>query len=525
MPRTPIIAFSGNFFFQMPEYNNDPKGEKINFDPAEDLNTVKAFAGSDPADYFRFRFQGCKVTSITWSDGKRSAADDVLIGRPMDLTGFMVDISPSAICAVIYAGRIDLGGLASGTMTPAFQSDLRLNVRPKGFGDVTAAAHYEADITVEKKGATNSPALDSLCEESRLEIVFQLNRYTDAIDSSGQVQPRGLIGDIYGFIRRKAPEKAANGVRLKNRRFVAHPDIGKSPAIEKSFLTDTGGTPLMRISDIDGYYDIDVDAKSVVVRPLDFIPFLDFDYSTPTSVGIVKQYIIYAAAGGTKIDLKSFLGVHEEMLATGGAIVLDLSDHKGDLATLSLGVDVMTPNDERLQLMIETEWDIELNSPRGLKLASKAVQRIGATVYRNNLPVGNVPTSTRSRNDGRSPTVADIQPVNGGMSAADGLVEFDITAKDLMNLGNVPDPVTNQVINRVPLDRQYGSTVYVAIPNPLRRTVAKTEEIEICVRVLPVFDVASIAGPCSFQRDVEPMFGYYTRFFPWIHTLSALLQP
>jgi hypothetical protein len=518
MPRTPIIAFSGNFFFQMPEYNNDPKGQQVGFDPGKDLNAVKAFAGSDPADYFRFKFDDCKVTSIAWSDGKQSALDDELIGRPVNLTGFMVDVSPSAICAVIYAGRIDLGGAASGAMAAAFQSDLRLNVRPQGFGDVTAAAHYVADITLKKQGMTNSPALDSLCAESRLEIVLQLNRYTDAVDSSGQVQPRGLIGDVYGFIRRKGPNKTANGARLKNRRFVAHPEIGKCPAIEEAFLTSTGGTPLIRITDIDGYYDIDRDAKSLVVRPLDFIPFLDFNYSTPTSAGVVKQYMVYAVIDGSKTDIKSFFGTHEEMLATGGAIVVDLSERQGDLATLSLGVDVITLSDERYPLMIETEWDLELNSPRGLKLASRAVQRIGVTVYRNNLPVGGIQSSSRSRNDGRSPTVADIQPVNGGISAADGLVEFDITAKDLMNLGNAADPVTGQVINRVPLDRQYGNAVYVAIPNPLRRTAAKTEEVEICVRVLLVFDVASIAGRCSFQRDVEPMFGYYIRFFPWLHS-------
>jgi hypothetical protein len=98
------------------------------------------------------------------------------------------------------------------------------------------------------------------------------------------------------------------------------------------------------------------------------------------------------------------------------------------------------------------------------------------------------------------------------------VVEFDIAAKDLMNLAGILDPVTGQPINQAPLDRQYGSHVYVSIPNPLRRAMPKIEEVEICVRVLLVFDAASIIGPCSFQRDVAPMYGYYTRFFPWIHT-------
>jgi hypothetical protein len=289
-------------------------------------------------------------------------------------------------------------------------------VRPKGFGDVTAAAHYVADLTLKEEGAGKSAALDSLCAEENLEIVFQLNRYTDATDDSGQLQPNGLIGDVYGVIRRKAKSYAANGARLKNRRFVAHPDIGKSPLIEKTFLTDTGGTRLMRITDIDGYYDLDDEAKLLMVRPLDFIPFLDFAHTTPTSAGIVKQYIVYSTGGGAKSDLGSFVGTREEMLATGGVIAIDLSSRQGDMAGLSLAVDVVTPSGQRCPLMTETEWDLELiNSPRGLRLGSKAVQRVAARVYRSNLPAANVQTTTRANNDGRSPTVADILPINGGI--------------------------------------------------------------------------------------------------------------
>src|SRR4051794_31391365 len=109
MASTPVIAFSGRFFFQMPEYNNSPKLPGVAFDPNLTLDDIKPIAGSDPADYFRFRLQNCAVTAITWSDGKEEPSDAELIGQPVELTGFMVDISPSAICAVIYAGRLRLG--------------------------------------------------------------------------------------------------------------------------------------------------------------------------------------------------------------------------------------------------------------------------------------------------------------------------------------------------------------------------------------------------------------------------------
>jgi hypothetical protein len=138
---------------------------------------------------------------------------------------------------------------------------------------------------------------------------------------------------------------------------------------------------------------------------------------------------------------------------------------------------------------------------------------------KSGLPVGKS-SAYSSRNqraycdDGRSPTVATA--TGSAITDKDGLVAFTVNAADLDDLKGIIDPVTNAPMVKAPLDRQYGSTILITIPNPLRRS--NIEQLELCVRVLPKIALERIPAPISYSKDIEPYLGYHQRFFPWLHT-------
>lgn len=176
----PTAHFSGKFHFQMPGYNNSPRNLGLSFDPAVPKDNVMNTCECDPARYFEFRVD-CQIASITYRDGTSSAdaASDPAVGKSVALTGFLVDISPSAICAVLHAGRLTVDGILAGTVPPAFQSDLRLCVRPEGFGDESAAAHFTVNVPVKPAGAAlASRFFAELGVIDNIELHFHLNRYT-----------------------------------------------------------------------------------------------------------------------------------------------------------------------------------------------------------------------------------------------------------------------------------------------------------------------------------------------------------
>ena len=383
MFKLPIAHFSGKFHFQMPGYNNDPRNPGLPFDTAAPKDQVMNTCECDPAGYFEFLLD-CRIMSITYQDGvvATDSRGDPAIGQQLALTGLLVDVSPSAICAVLHAGQITVGTFLTGQVPPAFQSDLRLCVRPEGFGDESAAAHYTVRVPV-NLNSTGLPSrlLSELGIVNEIELHFHLNRYT-RLDNMTAPPTARLSGDVYGYFRGLGPQ-VLNAQKVDNRRLVAHPELPKSPEIERVFLTNTGSTPLMRITDIDGYYDINTETKMLAIRYLNFIPFLDRNYTTPTSAATVKEYLVYLT-GPNEIAIGRFVGDHPEMVRSGGIVVFSLPAADVDGDEFRLCVDAVTGDGMRHKLMMESEWDIELLSNRGLTLASAESTHVDAVVYFRN---------------------------------------------------------------------------------------------------------------------------------------------
>jgi hypothetical protein len=516
---TPILHFHGHFRFHMPEYNNDPTNPGVRFDPNIDARDVRGLCGCDPARYYEFSFYDARVTQITHAGAESVTAGDPVIGRSVELSGFLPDVSPSAIGAQLYAARLRVDRLVAATLQKATQSDLRLNIRPLGFTDETAGAHFSTAADVGQwLDPGGSRAFAELRDIRELEVAFHLNHYT-RLDHPGGPAEAKLTGDVYGYLRPRAFAGDAEGTpRHMGRRLVAHPRLAESPALERIFLRSTGGTPFMRITDIDGTYDLLLEDRMIVLRQLDFVPLLDRDYTTPTSANVVDHYVVSFEGAGTAREVGRFRGDHAEMMRSGGLLAFPLAEEVTDYEGLVLSVAAAKEGSTQ-PVMLESEWDLVLETDRGVKLSSGSTAEVVARVYRRQRPVAGHPVRLRTQEvNRRSPIVARLEGAEASTDEA-GRVTVTVRAVDLAAADGLLDPVTQQPYDQLPWDRYYGNYVYLSIDNPLRRTDPPVEEAEIAVRV--VHSAPEPTGAPSFERDVRPLFSYYVRYLPWLHTIQS----
>ena len=539
-----ILHFYGRFIFQMPEYNNDPAGD-ASTDPDAKFNQdlhdeeVYQICGCNPANYFEFIFRNVRINQITYSDGISAIEGDSIIGQRIRLNGIMTDVSPSAPVGQIFAASMKIGNLLSGKLRKAIQSDIRTNVRPRNINDPydqeNAGAHFETilDLT-DKTSPEESRFLNEIGDVTQLEFYMHTNRYTIWNTKNGYPQDR-LNGDVYGYIRTIEPQTDNNGLRMRGRRLVAHPDMkDASKEVAQLFL---GTTPLTRNTDIDGTYDISKANRLLMLRYLDFVPLLDRDHKTPTTEGIVKEYLVSFTNKQTqdRIEVGSFKGDHSEMKKTGGLVVFKLSNDVLNRNDLMIVVDVIR-DDKKIPLMIETEWDLVLESERGLTIPSGHTADVTALVYHLNRPAHNCSVRLLVQPSGemlfyrrrsrRSPIVAKWQDKKEKLiTDMDGRVNATVEAIDLENSQELYDPIKEKnVKGELDWDRYYGNYVYMEINNDLRVFQYRAvEQIEISVRVLHVIKNLDSTPPnrMTFEDYIFPkLLKYYVRYFPWLHTFQ-----
>jgi hypothetical protein len=482
------------------------------------------------------------TATVPNTNSNNNVKKDSILGQKIRLNGIMMDVSPSAIGGQLFAATMKVGNLLSGKLRKAMQSDLRTNIRPLNstnpFDQENVGAHLKLYSTFDKTTPESSRFLRELGDLTQLEFYMHTNRYTIWNTTSGYPKDR-LNGDVYGYIRPVESTVDNNGVRIKGRRLIAHHDVkNSSEEIAHTFL---GATPLTRTTDIDGTYDILKTNCLLLMRYLDFIPQLDRDYNTPTNKGIVKEYIVFFTDRqntGYRIELGRFIGDYAEMKRTGGILVLKIPTEVSDRDDLVLEVDVVPhDNGKGVPLMVESEWDIVLESERGLTLTSEQTADIIATIYHLNQPARNCPVRLLVQPSGemyfdrrrsrRSPIVAkwknDKEKLTTGV---DGKIAATVQAIDLENSPEVFDPVENKYVKgELRWDRYYGNYVYMEINNNLRKfQYSAVEQIEIPVRVLHlVKNLDSIStNEITFKNYIFPkLLKYYVRYFPWLHTIET----
>lgn len=533
----------------MPEYNNKPTNDvmtdsKAQFNSSKHEEDVYEICGCDPAHYFEFTFRSVKVNQVTYQDGSTAANGDSILGQRIRLNGIMTDVSPSAVGAQLFAATMKVGNLLSGKLQKAIQSDLRTNIRPLDSTDPydqeNVGAHFETVIDLtDKTSPAGSRFLRELGDVTQLEFYMHTNRYTIWNSESGHSNDR-LNGDVYGYIRPIQPMIDNNGIRIKGRRLIAHPQMkAKSERIASAFL---GTTPLTRNTDIDGTYDIFKTNYLLSIHYLDFIPQLDRDHNTPTDKGIIREYVLNFidkdAGKEGRIEVGRFKGSYAEMKLTGGIcsfkIPIEVQSRCDDMV---VEIEAVQDNEERIPLMIESEWDCMLESERGLTLASGHSTEVITRVYQRNRPAYNCPVRLLVQPSGdkffyrragrRSPIVARWKDDQGQLvTDLDGRIKATVEAIDLENSNEIFDPVSNKYVKgELDWDRYYGNYIYMEINNDLRRFQYRAvEQIEIPVRVLHVVkNLNSIPSmEITFKDYIFPqLLKYYVRYFPWLHTFES----
>jgi hypothetical protein len=551
-----MLHFHGRFIFQMPRYNNNPASDattdtKARFNPALHGEEVYEICGCNPEHYFEFLFRNVRVNQVTYRDGtiatltNNNIQEDSILGQRIRLNGIMTDVSPSAVGAQLFAATMKVGNLLSGKLRKAVQSDLRTNIRPLNsmdpFSAENASAHFETILDLsDKTSPEGSRFLTELGNLTQLEFYMHTNRYTFWITRTGYAEDR-LNGDVYGYIRPVEPIIDNNGVRIKGRRLIAHPDVeDSSEQIARIFL---GAIPLTRNTDIDGTYDILKANRLLLIRYLDFVPQLDRDYNTPTDKGIVKEYIVFFTnkqKAGYRIEVGRFKGDYAEMKRSGGILVFKIpTDVPVNREDLVVAIYVVPSDNEKkdVPLMRESEWDIVLESERGLTLTSEQTADIIAKVYHMNQPAHNCSVRLliqssgemmhfNARSNRSSPIVAKWKDDKEKLTTdVDGKVTATVQAIDLENSPEVFDPVEKRYVKgELRWDRYYGNYVYMEINNDMRNFQYRAvEQIEIPVRVLhKVKNLDSISTKdITFKNYLFPkLLKYYVRYFPWLHTLE-----
>ena len=511
----PILHFSGKFRFAMPGYNNHPSRGAVAFDPDKPKKEVVALCQCDPSRYFEL---GVEAVSRQVSDrgGATVTTGDPALGLPIRLSGLFPDVSPSAVCSQLHAGRLTVGGsaLVAG-VRKSCQSLVRLNVRSEGFSDETVAGHLDALVDISAlRGPTGSRFFSELGEADVLQLYLHLNRF-NRVDARPPEEP--LTGQVFGYLCPADRQADADMGLLRRRKLVAHPGLPDQGWAFDTYLAapaPTGPYPPHWI-DIEGFYELVAGGRTLALHYLDFVPYLDRQRSTPQ----VDHYVVRWQSSTTTVELGRFSGTHEEMARTAGLVLLPLPAGVDPANGGTLEVHAVRGG-EHLPLVAETAWDLVLEGDRGLTLPSAGAAAVSARVYHRNRPVPGHPVRlVGEAANRRSPIVARFTREQL-LTDDSGRVQVTVQASDLTAMGGVPDPVAGGVAGSLPWDRYYGNFLYLKIDNPLRRNPWRqeaTEVLELAVRVLHKVEPDDIPAQPSFERDVKPLFAYMVRYFPWLH--------
>ena len=283
----PLIHFSGNFKYQLAYFNNEPKNDarkpgsydlqlndenlKVKFDSSLSPDEIHQRLLCDPTKYFEFEFSEVYVKRITYDDGSSTDKDgiqDPIIGQRVMLKCMLVDVSPHLERGQFFAGEFRVVDAMIGKTDRALQSEVYTNIRSKDSrGFFTAAAHFETTLSevyhlygpsISKE---NSRCLKEITDVlTNLKMYFHVSRYDVSRNA----------GDVYGYISRVVPEANNEGVLLNDRPLIADSDL--SPEVYNDFQLP---------EPIVGSYDILDKERLIVLRYLDFMPFIDRNYHTP----------------------------------------------------------------------------------------------------------------------------------------------------------------------------------------------------------------------------------------------------
>lgn len=513
MARTgPMLHFSGRFRFDFPEYNNNPRATAVGFNPSTPVEEVLEMTAGDPAQYFEFAFFEVQVRSVTYRDGSTATAGDTAIGLGVQLSGLLVDIAPSAIVAVLHAGRLSVGTSLRATVDRSYMSELRLSTfmdDPTG-GMQAFGAHFEARSSI--RNLTPLPGSrwsTELGQVDRVVVRFFINRFcAPGFDTHPPADHR--FGDVYGIICADTALEELDGVRLTNRRLLAAPEISDNLVLSEAFGQNA-----------EAAYDVVPDLRLISLHVLECLRFSDKSHGTFVSRGDFSGYDVELTTSSQTHILGSIRGDHPDLVTSGGTYVYASPAGVNPPDDFALALVAIARDGRRLLAMLETEVDLALETARGVYLGSRESTDVAVRVYRRNRPVADAQVGCAAEpQNRRSPIVAGFGQPSIRTDAA-GRARVALRALDLDRLPNVVDPVSGGTLTRLPLDRYAGHYANLTVPNPRRD--GGIERREVAVRVLHQYGNGHLPIPTapSFAGDILPVFSLLIRYFPFLHVRPA----
>jgi hypothetical protein len=558
----PILHFSGKFKNQPPLYNNVPSNTEKYFDDSTPKEIVKEkiTEGVDPVEYFEFTFHDVFIRKVTYDDGTsvNEKEKDAVIGKRLMLKGLLVDVAPHLLRSRLFAGEFRIIDLMMGKLEESFESDLFTTIpgneisgdkveRPLPYSADFECNIYDMQSLANDFISRENSRFFSECdfENSNFKIYFHLSKFYFS----------KLEGEVHGYIGLHVPELDEHDVRIHGRRLLVDPSITEE--LKEDFKIDPYWAESNQVGryDLEGTYEILTEKRLVVLRYLNFIPYMDSNNTTPPGY----RFFVKLLNNGTEIEslLPLEIKVDRDSIShSGGICIVQFPDSIEDLSMLSMSVITKKNNEKTQTFMIEPEYDLLIDSDKKyLILESGKKEKLKIQLYEKNCPSKNrnIQVILDDYENASSPKVA-WWTKNKATPNEDSLLTCYVQAHDLENSEEIDDSVIigvneekkqifdekktsdeekkevirGKLFGDLPWDRYYGNYISIKIDNNSIRSDNKKEptiKFNIPVRVLH-----SVRLDETLKRDMNGLnkekiqevmtkiLSYYVRYYPWLHT-------
>jgi len=546
----PILHFRGNFKNQPPIYNNSPYNVEKYLDNT-DPKTIKKELGSDPVEYFEFKFENVYISKITYDDGTSTnkIEEDILIGKRVMLKGFLVDTAPHLLRSRLYAGELRIADLFTAKVEEGYESDLFTTIRNTKPDNnnvdkkIERALPFSADFECNIYDIESLAADPVLSGKSRFYREFKITKKSFKIffHLSKFIYYPKLQGEVHGYVGQNIPDLDDNYIKIHGRRLLVDPCI--SNELKQDFKLEDFESESYDIgrNDLEGTYEILIDKRLVVLRYLNFIPYIDNENNTP--IGYKFYIILFNDSKEINPHQQIEIKVDRKSISeSGGISIIQLPDFITDPSKLSICIKTRKNNGEIQPFMKEPEYDLLIKeNQRYLVLESKKMQELKIKVYYKNRPLldKNIRAILQANDNNNSPIVARWT-TDYTTSDNDSIFTCNIQAHDLENSKEIDDVIiigydnqkkkiiTGKLSGDLPWDRYYGNYLSIKIDNSSIITSNNKKEpiikFNIPVRVLhsvPLEDLKSDIENLdkeTIQLVMDKIFSYYVRYYPYLHT-------
>jgi len=537
----PILHFSGKFKFQLPFFNNRPDNDardndaydkqfknkdlKVKFDDKSaelSKDEIHQRLVCDPSKYFEFEFSDVVIRRITYNDGSiiKSKEKDPLIGKFILMKGLLVDLAPHLQRGRLFAGEIRVTDTLVGKIKTPIQSKVHQSIliQEKTKDNLFHySGYFESNLyevfQLNDPNITNktSQYISELRENLNLKVYFHLIRYD--INKNE--------GEVFGYLGASLPLMNKHNTLIKNRPLFFNKSLF---SLDNHLIDDLGIKSNREVTFPKATFEIQEENNLFILRYIDIIPFIDYEYSTP------ENYQFYLSIDDKNKDEQTSIKYeildfsYKELTNSGGIIVLKLPSGI-DMEKLTVKIKIKE-REKLVDLLQEPDWNIVLDESKDnyecISMYSNEIKKLtGILFYKGNLYLEKKIINFSPSDSNHSADKEDDSPhvtwfEESKTESNKGFFEMNIISRNLENSPRIYDPVTsdnnhqNYLEGDLPWDRYYGNQLNIE----MKDTQAQySTELAIMVRVIHKIKDEDITN----FKDITKLFSYYMRYYPWLH--------